>query len=152
MPRRSDRTLLASANRTNVLSRMFTSRYEDTLGPATSSPFYLAGRGAMRDESAHQARRDASAASARGATGTEFEIAQGGARQRSSVMFLRQLLQASERARIAENQGATRGILGAESLTLNARQSLASIQEQRSARRMNFISSLFSTAASTFLK
>jgi hypothetical protein len=109
---------LASKNE-NLLS-MLRGRYSDAQDQtATESPFFEAGAGALREQQERQRRADAASAVRRGASGSEYEMAQAARRQRQLGSGLRQLA-GSAQQHLRQQRRSTRRALLRQRENLNA--------------------------------
>lgn len=148
--RRRRRSDPLQEDRQRILADIF-GRLEETEGPASSTATFTTGAATIRDELGRVREADAQGAAARGLTGSSFEVAQGGERNRSLVEALRGLLGDAERTQIAERGqllSLASNLVGQGS-SLAARQQAAA--DQRRAGRTNAIMQTLGIAAQAYL-
>lgn len=99
--------------------------------PATASPVFASSRGAILDLIRQIQSRDASSAAARGLSGTEFEIAQAGARNQAAVGGIRSAVSEAERMRQIQMQQAFQNLFAGVNLQSSRDLSLRGLKQQR---------------------
>lgn len=141
----------AALGKTTGLADLLGTRATGLLNQSPSqTALFRSGKGVLADLLRDRVRSDSSAAAARGLLGSEFEIAQGAERGRTSASFLRNLLGQSETGlRFERGQAFGQAIQG-RSIADNFLLGLMSEEERKNARRQAAIMGVFQALASSF--
>lgn len=107
--------------------------------PATSSPTFQFAQGGILDTIRRLSRMDNSAAAARGAAGSELELAQAGNRSRALVDATRQAATDAERLRLAEQESSFANILRLLGLSEAREGRLSSEKIRRDESQLGFL-------------
>lgn len=108
----------------------------------TETASFQAGTGALQDIMGEQQRRDASAAAARGLSGSQFELAQQAQRTQTLGRQTRRLVGESERRLASDRQSALRGLLSASGFQAD----VEARRQRREARKTSRLADLAGTA------
>ena len=122
--------------------QLFEQRLQEAQRPPTESTLFQAGQGALVDQLDEQEERDAQTATARGLTGSQFEIAQGGQRAEAAAQETRSLLVDAERAQEQQEQSALRGLLSPSQFEESRR----ARRQREEDRRRRFLGQLIGSA------
>lgn len=124
------------------LRKLFEDRYDRLKKKSpTETATFRSGSSALREALGEQAERDASAAAARGLTGSAFELAQKGDRTEALASGMRRLVGESERRLTRDRESALRGILSAARFEEDVRARRQRRRDRRKSRLAQIVGS-----------